>query len=113
MEEGEYGIRNSTQIIAEELGRLRPAQRHCPALHVVYGHNDLHFMDIGIIAVTSRASEILRKRAGWTRAEAVEMAFDHLLRAGEVWDREGEVALLKGEGVARALCIRKEEVDAL
>jgi hypothetical protein len=109
MKEGEVGIRNSTDIIVEELGRLTPVQRHCPSLPVVYGHQDMAFMDVGVVAVTQRAAEILRKKAGWTRAEAVEMAFDNLLLADDRYERCGEVALLKGEGVARALCVRKEE----
>lgn len=108
MREGEFGIRNSTEIIVEELGKLRPAQRHCPPLGTIYG-GQAQFMDIGFIAVVQRAAEILRKKAGWTRAEAVEMAFDNLLLADDRWDRTGEVALLKNEGVARALCCRKEE----
>lgn len=110
MKEGEVGIRDSTNIIAEELGKLRPAQRHCPPLPVIYGGHTA-FMDIGYVAVVERTAEILRKKAGWTRAEAVEMAFDNLLLADDRWDRTGEVALLKGEGVARALCVRigKEE----
>jgi hypothetical protein len=101
--------RTVTGIIVDELRKLKPAQKFCPPLHYVYGHGGVQFMDIGYVAVVERAVEILRKKAGWTRVEAVEMAFDNLLSADPRWSREGEVVLLKGEGVARALCVRKEE----
>ena len=102
-------IRDCTQIIVDELLAMKAAQRFCPPLHLVYGHQGVQFMDIGRDEVVRRASEILRKKAGWTRAEAVEMAFDNLLSADKRWEREGEVVLLKNEGVARALCVWKEE----
>ena len=108
MDEGKYGILDSTKIIVEELRRLKPAQRFCPPLTKVYGSSASQFMDIGRVAVMERAAEILRKRAGWSRAEAVEMAYDNLLNSAP-YERVGEVILLKSEGVARALCIRKEE----
>lgn len=98
-----------TRIIVDGLRKLKPAQKFCPPLHAVYGHQRAQFMDIGYTVVVQRAAEILRKKAGWSRAEAVEMAFDNLLRADPRWEREGEVVLLKSEGVARALCVWKEE----
>jgi len=103
------GIRDTTNIIVDAYKALKPAQRFCPPLHAVFGTERAQFLDIGYAAVVQRAGEILRKKAGWTRAEAVEMAFDNLLNADSRWEREGEVVLLKGEGVARALCIWKEE----
>jgi hypothetical protein len=102
------GIHDVTKIIVEELARLKPAQRFVPQLWQVYSR-ETAFMDIGYAAVVQRTTEILRKRAGWSRAEAVEMAFDNLLSADSRFERAGEVVLLKSEGVARALCIRRED----
>lgn len=66
------------------------------------------FIEIGYVPVVERAIEIMRK--GWGRADAVEMAFDSLLAAGNgrKWTREGEVILMRHKGIARALCVGKE-----
>lgn len=101
-------IRDTGKILVDALHNMNNAQRFVPPLRNVY-HDGAQFMDLSRDQVVQRAAEILRKRAGWTRAEAVEMAFDNMLRVDPRWVREGEVVLLKSEGVARALCVWKEE----
>lgn len=109
MEVTDLTIRDTSRILAQALMEMSPAAKILVHTQVLYGKGE--FMDIGRSAVMQRAAEILRKRNEWSRADAVEMAFDSLLTAGveRKWQRVGEVALLKNEGVARAFCQRREE----
>jgi hypothetical protein len=103
-------IRDTSRILAQALMVMSPAAKTLVHTDVLYAGKG-EFMSIGRSAVIERAAEILRKRNEWSRADAVEMAFDSLLAAGveRKWQRVGEVALLKNEGVARAFCQRREE----
>lgn len=106
----DFTIRSTSRLLAEELQRLSPAKKVIASHRAIYG-DEGDFIDIGHVPVVRLASEILRKRNGWSRADAVEMAFDHLLSAGNgrKWQRAGEVTLNKYEGVARAFCLHREE----
>ena len=106
----DYTIRNTTKLLAEALRDMPPAAKYMADRHTVYG-TDGDFIEVGYKPLVQRAAEILRKRNGWTRADAVEMAFDSLLYGGNDrrWERVGEVALIKAEGLARAYCKRRED----
>lgn len=96
-------IRDLNRILAEELLAMPPSQRR-----VAPSPDGGQFIDVGRTACVKLACEIMRK--GWSRADAVEMAFDRLLADGngQQWKRTGEVALLNNELVARAFCSREE-----
>lgn len=106
----DYTIKNTTKLLAEALRDMPPAARFLADRQTVYG-TDGDFVEVGYRPVIERAAEILRKRNGWSRADAVEMAFDSLLYAGNgrKWERAGEVALIKAESIARAFCKRRED----
>src|SRR5678809_1555144 len=71
----DYTIRNTTKLLAEALRDMPPAAKYMADRHTVYG-TDGDFIEVGYKPLVQRAAEILRKRNGWTRADAVEMAFD-------------------------------------
>ena len=104
----DYTIRDTSKIIGEALNAIPKAKRTMADPQQLYHAEPV---DIGRAAVVERAIEIIRKDNGWSRADAVELAYDSLLYAGNVrkWERVGEVCLLKYEGVARALCRKREE----
>lgn len=96
-------IRDLNRILADELLAMPPAQRR-----IGPSPDGGQFIDVGRSAVVGLACEIMRK--GWSRADAVEMAFDSLLAAGngQQWTRTGEVVLIKSDHIARAFCSREE-----
>ena len=102
--------REPDKIILEAALALPEIKRRAVDCETVYGNQAGH-IDLGYNAVVEKAAEILRKRAGWTRAEAVEMAYDNLLLAsnGTQWRRTGEVTLLMPERVVRAFCAKRTE----
>lgn len=101
-------IRDTSRILVEALQAIPSGKRVQADPATIFA--DAQPIDIGRSAVVERAAEILRKRVGWSRADAVEMAYDSFLYEGNrrEWERTGEVVLLKMEGVARALCKRRE-----
>ncbi len=100
-------MREPDRIVQEEYGRIPFHARFPRACNAVYG-NGVAFINVGYKAVVREAVRI--RRNGWAenRAQAVEMAFDHLLsagtKAGKRWRRTGEVHLNRREGSAVALC---------
>jgi len=90
--------------VEEELPTLEMLQEHKP----LFGDRT-EFLQLGMGYIMQHACVIRRSGAAGSRAEAIELSFDHLLAktTRKQAERLGEVRLNRVDGIAEALCYIK------
>lgn len=95
----------------EALDNLPPLKRDKADLSVVFPHGNAAHLKISYSALMESAVRLRRKRIADTRAEAIEAAYDTLIRSATdgKWVRVGEVHINRQEEAVTALCVENDE----
>lgn len=96
-------------IFIESLAAMTPMERTVASNVAIYG-GQTQFIDLNYREVVELAIPLIRSRKH-TRSDAVSMCYESLLaqHGAKKWKRVGEVVLLRGDSVARALCFKADE----